>query len=211
MLRRMFLLAMAAVPAGEAWAQSNIMPDTSPRLPPQPGQGLPAADVRFLRDAEALSTAQAEAAQAAAGRMQDEETRRFAQALAEHHRRLAQEVSALAGQVVPGGVRSPASPPAGRVAEVLRRLEQMRGAADLDARRFLAAQLEIHPVLIEMYQTQASQTTIRELGHYAITAMVGLQEDFSTAARLGQRYGLNPPERLLSNPPQYGPGAGPTR
>ena len=91
MLRRTFLHATALSAllgaAGEARAQANIRPDPTPRLPPQPGQGLPLEDVRFLRDAAALSAAQVEAAGAAQSGG-DEEGRRFAAGLAERHRKL---------------------------------------------------------------------------------------------------------------------------
>lgn len=195
--------------AGEARAQANIRPDPTPRLPPQPGQGLPLEDVRFLRDAAALSAAQVEAA-AGAAQAGDEEVRRFATNLAERHRKLGEEIAALAR----GRGVDPAPADAnlgGRVAEAKRRLDGLRGAAAGDARAFLAAQIEVHPVLVEMYQTQASHTTAPEFGRFAITTLVGVQEDFATAVRLGERYGLQRPDRLLSNPPQYGPGAGPPR
>lgn len=227
MFRRTLLLAAAAaaaapaaLTAGKARAQANIAPDPTPRLPPQPGQGLPLEDARFLRNAAALSGAQAEAAALAAERAGDEETRRLAAGLGERHRRLAEQVRGLArargvstdaprtGEEEPGG---------GPMARARQRLEGFRAAAapgggggDL-GREFLAAQLDVHPALVEMYQTQASHTTDRELGRFAITSLVGLQEDFAAAARLGERHGLRRPDRLLANPPQYGPGAGPPR
>lgn len=222
MLKRTLLLAAAAAPAalaaGKARAQANIAPDPTPRLPPQPGQGPPLEDARFLRNAAALSGAQAEAAALAAERAGDEETRRLAASLGERHRRLAEQVRGLArargvstdaprtGEEEPGG---------GPMARARQRLEGFRTAAapgggDL-GREFLAAQIDVHPALVELYQTQASHTTDRELGRFAITSLVGLQEDFAAAARLGERHGLRRPDRLLANPPQYGPGAGPPR
>lgn len=221
MLRRTILLA-AAVPAvgfaaGGARAQANIVPDSTPRLPPQPGQGLPLEDARFLRDAAALSAAEVEAAGLAAERAGDEETRRLAAGLAERHRRLAEQLRGFAGvrgvaldapETGGGGTAG------GRPARAKRRLETFGTVSapggDL-GRDFLAAQIEVHPVLVEMYQTEASHTPDRELGRFAITALVGLQEDFAAAVRLGERHGLRRPDRLLANPPQYGPGAGPPR
>jgi predicted outer membrane protein len=225
MLRRTLLLATAATAApaglavGKAVAQANITPDPTPRLPPQPGQGLPLEDARFLRNAAALSAAQAGAAALAAERASDEGTRRFAAGLAERHRRLVEQVRGLAsargvsadaprpGEEEPGG---------GPMAGARQRLEALRTATgpssggDLN-REFLAAQIEVHPALIELYQTEASHTTDRELGRFAITSLVGLQEDFAAAARLGERHGLRRPDGVLANPPQYGPGAGPPR
>jgi predicted outer membrane protein len=208
MLRRTLLLAAPAtgLAVREAWAQASLRPDPTPRLPPQPGQGLPVEDARFLREAAALSSAQVEAAERAAQGATDEETRRFAADLAERHRGLAQQLTSLARRH--GVPEAGAEAPATRVAEALQRLAGFRHGGDL-GRDFLAAQLEVHPLLVEMYQTEASHTTDRELGRVAITAMVGLQQDFSAAARLGGQHGLATPDWLLSNPPQYGPGAGP--
>ena len=216
MLRRIFLLAApATLAAGAAWAQANLVPDPTPRLPPQPGQGLPVEDRRFLRDAATLSAAQAEVGALAAERAAEEETRRFAAGLAERHRRMAQEIATLSRARGLTDARPDEGVPGERVAEAVQRLNSLRqGAAapggGLD-REFLAAQLQVHPVLVEMYQTEASNSTDREIGSFAITSMVGLQEDFTAAARLGGQYGLAPPDRLLANPPQYGPGAGPAR
>jgi predicted outer membrane protein len=221
MLRRTLLLAAAAVPglaAGDALAQANIRPDPTPRIPPQPGQGLPLEDVRFLRDAAALSAAEAEASRAAAERIGDEETRRLATSIAERHRRLAEQVQGFArtrgisldAQGADQGGGAAGGPPA----QAKRRLDALRAAASGGGdpgREFLAAQIDVHPVLVEMYQVQSSHTTDRDLGRFAITALVGLQEDFGTAVRLGERQGLKPPTGLLANPPQYGPGAGPPR
>jgi hypothetical protein len=228
MLRRTLLLLIAAAAAASlppeaarrARAQTSLRPDPTPRLPPQPGQGLPVEDVRFLRDAAALSAAQAEAGAAFATGGGDggggEETGRFAAALAERHRRLAQEIAELARQRgVELSPRQAGDWPSERIAAPLRRLEGLKGAGQAgggdSARAFLAAELEVHPLLVQMYQAQASDTPDRDLGRFAITTLVGLQEDFATTARLGQRHGLAPPAGLLANPPQYGPGAGPPR
>lgn len=218
MQRRAFLLiaSAAGLAGGRAWAQTSIRPDPTPRLPPQPGQGLPVDDRRFLREAGTLSAAQAEAASRAAQATTNEETRRFATALAERHRGLAEQLSSLTRQRGgPEAAQTAAAAPGPKVARALQRLAGLGqtaapGGSD-PGREFLAAQLEVHPVLVEMYQAEASQTTDRELGRIAITALVGLQEDFATAARLGEGYGLARPEGLLANPPQYGPGTGPAR
>lgn len=212
MLRRSFLLVTpASLATGTAWAQTNIVPDPTPRLPPQAGQRLPVEDVRFLRDAALLSSTLADAAAPVAERAAEEEIRPFAARVAERHRPLAQKISVLARQRdLEQEMRALGSPEV-RVAGALRRLEEMRDGAAAEGRTFLATQLDVYPVLVEMYQTQASHTTDRELSSFAITTMAGLQEEFAAAARLGSQFGLSPPERLLGNPPQYGPGAGPSR
>jgi predicted outer membrane protein len=215
MLRRTLLLIAGATPGlacgRDAAAQANIVPDHTPRLPPQPGQGLPLEDRRFLRDAAALSAAQVEAATQMAGQSSDDETRQLAAALAERHghlsrrlRELTQQSGLQPGQPIPEAA-APSNP---QVADAIRRLAELSNASPRD---FLAAQIAVHPVLVEMYQTQASQTADRELGRFAIITLTGIQEDFAAVVRLGERHGLPRPERLLSNPPQYGPGAGPPR
>ena len=206
-------IAACAVVARGAWAQADLRPAPNPRLPPQPGQGLPLEDRQFLRDALALSTAEAEAAAQATGRGGEEGTRRVATTLAERHRRLAEE---LRGLMTARGLRpdepiSQAEAPSNqRVAEALRHLQALRATPGSE-RDFLAAQVEIHPVLVEMYQTEASQSVDRELGRFAIVNLVGIQEDFAALVPLAERHGVPRPGGLLSNPPQYGPGAGPPR
>lgn len=214
MRRRLLLLAPALggpLPLRGALAQAGIRPDPTPRLPPQPGQGLPIEERRFLRDAAALSAAQADAAARMAGTASDDDVRRMSAAIADRHRRLGEQIHALSAA---RGLRPDAplpeaeAPSSPRVAGALRRLE---GAGTGTERDFLAAQIAVHPVLVEMYQTEASHTVDRELGRFAIITLVGIQEDFAAVVRLGEARGLAQPRGLLSNPPQYGPGAGPSR
>lgn len=211
MQRRTLLLAtMALFATGHAVAQVHIRPDPNPRLPPQPGQGLPLEERRFLRDAAALSAAQVEAATGWTGAGGDEEARGLAANLARRHRELREKLRGLAqarglqpDQALPEA--EALSHP--RVAEALRQLRSARAASPRD---FLAAQSEVHAVLVELYQTEASNSPDRELGRFAIVSLVGIQEDFAAVVRLGERHGLARPDRL-ANPPQYGPGAGPPR
>lgn len=200
MQRRSFLVLAGLLPGATAWAQASLRPDPTPRLPPQPGQGLPLEDRRFLRDALALSRAEAEAAGRAEGQG-GEEVRRFAAAVAGRHRRLAQQIEALARERNAGVAEGEAAPGVARALRLLAAPGQAAGDAE---RGFLAAQLEIHPTLAALYQAQASQTTDRDLARLAITALAGIQEDFAAATRLGAPLGLAPPERTIANPPQYG-------
>ena len=197
-MQRRFLLVLASLlPGSTAWAQAGLRPDATPRLPPQPGQGRPLEDRRFLRDALALSRAQVEAAGRAAGHA-GEEVRRLAVSVADRHRALAQQIERMAQD---RNAAEAAAPDDSRVGEALRHL----AAAGTGEREFLLAELQVHPVMAELYQEQASQTTDRELARMAITALVGIQEDFAAATRLGAPLGLAPPERIIPNPPQYGP------
>jgi hypothetical protein len=165
-------------------------------------------DLLFLRNAAMLSEAQVNAARQVTNQEgASDDLRSFATRFAERHQRIQRELETLSQHRGAGEALARLERPRGRVAEALQRISQPAP----DARGFLATQLAIHPVLVEMYQTEAAQTTYQELGRFAITTLVGLQEDFTEAARLGQRHGIAPSDRLLSNPPQYGPGAGPMR
>jgi predicted outer membrane protein len=213
-MRRRILFLAALAPLGlsatrGARAQIRIRPDSSPRLPQQPGQGLPIEDRRFIRDAMALSAAQLRAASQAASAGGEQETSRLAAALAERHRRLLDELHSLATArgLQPDAPIPEAEAPSGpQVAAAIRRLH-----AASDPRAFLAAEVELHPVLVELYQTEASNSLDHQLSQFAIVSLVGIQEDFAAVVRLAERQGLPRPEGMLSNPPQYGPGAGPRR
>lgn len=210
MLRRPLLTLLAALATGQVQAQSTLRPDPTPRLPPQPGQGLPLEDLRFLRDAAALSRTQVEVAGRVAGKGGSEDISRFAGALVERHRALAQQIAALIQQH--GGLEAAGPQPDADITQALRQLEATGspGAAAEGERAFLTAELQVHPVLIRLYQAQASQSTDRGLARVAIVALVGIQEDFATATRLAAPLGLKPPDQTIANPPQYG-GSGPSR
>jgi hypothetical protein len=59
------------------------------------------------------------------------------------------------------------------------------------SRTFLGAQLKIGQQLVELYQTQASNSTDTGLASFSITTLVQLQQHFGTAQQLGARYGLS--------------------
>jgi hypothetical protein len=106
-----------------------------------------------------------------------------------------------------GGLEAAGAQQDSRIAQALRQLETPSDSAGASARAersFLVTELQVHPVLVEMYQAQASQSTDRELARVAIGALVGIQEDFATAIRLGATMGLAAPEPMIANPPQYG-------
>ena len=147
MLRRMLLPAIAFVScARKGLAQSSLRPDPAPRLPPQPGQGLPAGDVRFLARVRRLSEAQVEAGRIAAGKASDPAVRELGAKIAEEQAGLLRRLDALAEShrldprpATGGGNPNDAS---------LAALRQASGE-EID-RRFLARELALYPSLEEM-------------------------------------------------------------
>src|SRR6478735_4650988 len=102
MLRRtLFLLAGLTGPAagaGLAHAQTRMTPDPTPRLPPQPGQGLAVEDLRGLQRAARLCDAQVEAGRLGAEKAAAPAVRALAEAIATDHSRFRQQVGAIAAE-----------------------------------------------------------------------------------------------------------------
>lgn len=202
MLRRRLLLPAAFFPAvfaaSGARAQVGITPGTTPRVPPQPGQGLPIEDVRFLRRAVRLSEAQAEAGRLAAEKATNPEVRRLAAAVAQEeaelHRKL--ENLAKARGVDLQQAEAAAAPPADASLAALR-----QASGDEVDRRFLARQLGLYTQQARMYQSEASATPDAELSQIAIAALAALRAHFETARQLGVPYGLR--AETVEAPPQY--------
>lgn len=89
-MKRSFVLAACILPllAGTAVGQANIVPDPSPRLPPQPGQGLPLEDLRFLERGTDQSAIQMKIGKLAAERASDEAVRQFGSQVATDHKQI---------------------------------------------------------------------------------------------------------------------------
>ena len=197
MLRRTLLLAaLLAAPLGEALAQTRIVPDPTPRLPAQPGQGLSAEDARSLQRAARLSEAQVEAGRLGAERAGGAEVRQLAASIAEEHARLRQALGTLAAehQVALQGREA-----AGIEDRSLGALRQASGEA-FD-RAFLARQLSLHRIMAQLYQTMASNSPEPALQRFGITALAALRAHFETARTLGAGFGLS--ADTVENPPQY--------
>ncbi len=203
MLRRTLLLAatalvpaVAAAPRG-ASAQARLRPDPTPRVPPQPGQGLPAEDAHFLRRASRLSAAQIEAGRIAAEKATNPEVRQLGAGIAEEHTRLRQQLDALAQR---HGIDLRAGPGAtGPEDTALAALRQANGE-EVD-RRFLARELALYQPLAEMYQTAASNSPEPDIQRLGIAALAALRSHYETEGRLAGRYGLR--AEPVENPPQY--------
>lgn len=198
MLRRtLFLLTgLAALPPGPGRAQTRITPDPTPRLPPQPGQGMPIEDLRALQRAALFCDAQAEAGQLGAERARSPEVRQLAGAIAADHARFRQALAAVAAErklELPNRAAARIQDPS---------LDALRGASgDGFDRAFLARQLGLYRPMAELFQTMASNSPEPALQRLGITALAAVRAHFETARKLGEPMGLR--AQTVENPPQY--------
>jgi predicted outer membrane protein len=198
MMKRSFVLAACILPllAGNAAGQANIVPDPLPRLPPQPGQGLPLEDLRFLEQGTDQSAIQIEIGELAAERASDEALSQLGSQVATDHEQIRQKLTELAQR---RGVEVSARTPDEAWRGTIDQLQGQSGE-DFD-RAFLDVQLKIGRQLVELYQTQASNSTDTGLASFAITTLVQLQQHFAIAQQLAAQYGLSPD--TVEQPPQY--------
>jgi predicted outer membrane protein len=198
MMKRSFVLAACILPllVGDAAGQANIIPDPSPRLPPQPGQGLPLEDLRFLERGIDQSVIQIEMGELAAEKASDEALSQLGRQVATDHEQIRQKLVELAQQRgVEASARTPDEAGQGAIDQL-----QRQSGEDFD-RAFLDMQLKTGQQLVELYQTQASNSTDTGLASFAITTLVQLQQHFATAQQLGAQHGLS--VETVEQPPQY--------
>lgn len=200
MLRRTLLLAAGfAVPlclAGGTWAQRSLVPDPTPRIPAQPGQGLPVEDVRSLQRAARLSDVQAEVGRLATEKATSAEIRQLAARIAEDHARFRRTVGELAAA---RRVELPDREAAGIEDRSLTTLRETTGEA-FD-RAFLARQLSLYRPMAELYQTMASNSPDTMLARFGILSLAAVRAHFETVRALGSRSGLS--VDTIESPPQY--------
>lgn len=200
MLRRTLLLAAGfAAPlcsAGRTWAQRSLVPDPTPRIPAQPGQGLPVADVRSLQRAARLSDVQAEAGKLATEKATSAEIRQLAARIAEDHERFRRTVGESAAA---RRVELPDREVAGIEDRSLTALREAAGEA-FD-RAFLARQLSLYRPMAELYQTMASNSPDTALARFGIIALAAVRAHFERARALGAPLGLS--VDTIESPPQY--------
>lgn len=204
---RIALLAAALVFAlgSHAWGQANLRPDPEPRVPAQPGQAPPAEDVEFLKTATAMSRLEVRMGDAAA-RLTLPELQQLGRRIADDHRALERDVTALAkergvdvsnadlavpGQGEPGGgaVTSSRHAPGQPYAQAPQRLAKLSG--DQLDRDFVREQLLLHDRLVDLYQTQASNTPDSPLAGFAIKALVTIKRDQDDLRRFARQIGLS--------------------
>jgi predicted outer membrane protein len=206
-----------AVLSGPAWSQANIKPDPDPRVPPQPGQSLPAEDALFLKEAASASQGQAELGRLATEKAPDDAFRSLAQRIAETHVRLTGDLKRLtdartlppADRLQPertdafgaaGAVSNPENAREGMVQEALRSLSGETGEAF--GKGYVETQLRLHDRLVDLYQTQASHTPDRELSTFAITSLVAIQKDRDALRQMAGQFGVE--TSAGGQPVQYG-------
>jgi predicted outer membrane protein len=55
---------------------------------------------------------------------------------------------------------------------------------------YVEAQLRLHDRLVDLYQTEASNTPDRELATFAITSLVAIQKDRDALRQIAERFGI---------------------
>ncbi|WP_431858547.1 DUF4142 domain-containing protein [Azospirillum sp.] len=202
------VLVVLAALSGPAWAQANLRPDPNPRVPPQPGQALPVEDALFLRQATAASQGQQELGRLAAEKAPDDAFKAMAQGIADTHRKLAEQLKGLAqGHPLPpadalkpertdamgaaGAVTNPANAHEDMARDAVNTLKGASGEAF--AKGYIEAQLRIHDRIVDLYQTEASNTPARELATFAITSLVAIQKDRDALRQTAGRFGIKAP------------------
>lgn len=187
-----FLAASAAL----AYGQSNLKPDATPRLPAQPGQGLPLEDQAFFSHAENLSAAVIDAGRVCAAKAGDAQVKALGEDLVAVHTAQLEKTRALADKFkAPPAPAAAAHPWDAEIAT----LKGLSGEA-LD-RECLRWYWRAHMALVDLYQTQASQTPENDLAKFAILSLAQIQERFDRVRPLGAKYGLK--TETLGQPPQY--------
>ncbi len=200
----LILMGLTAL-SGPAWSQANIRPDPTPRVPPQPGQSLPVEDALFLREAALASQGQDELGRLAAEKAPDDALRSLAQRISETHGRLGGALKRLidartlppADKLQPertdafgaaGAVSNPENARGGMAQEAVQSLTGAGGEAF--GKGYVEAQLRLHDRLVDLYQTEASNTPDRELATFAITSLVAIQKDRDALRQIAERFGI---------------------
>lgn len=182
--------------AGSVWGQTSLIPKSNPRLPPQAGEGLPHADQEFLKKAMSFNALQLEAATIAAEKAQSEQVKQLAATLVNDHRNELKRIRELAESRSVILDNDEADPLQRQSVEDLKGV----GGGDFD-RDYIAVELDLHRRIVELYQTQASNSTDTGLASFAITSLVPIQRHFDHVQALGAERGLTIDR--VKQPPQY--------
>ena len=178
----LILMMLAGTPA---IAQSNIKPDSTPRFPSQPGQGLPVEDRQFITRAVNLSDAEIQAGRLAAEKASSEPLRKFGEGAAADHEKLRATIEHLAHK---NGIPLQEHASRSTWQSELQRIGGLSGQEF--EREYLAWQLQTHLALAELYQTEASNTSETELAKFAITSLNRIQARFDQVKQLGAQQGI---------------------
>jgi putative membrane protein len=190
------LSAMLLLGSHQTLGQTNIKPETMPRLPPQPGQGLPVADQQFLERAANLSEAEIEAGRLGAVKATSPELKEISQQLSTDHQSLQRSLQGLAQK---NRVTLQAHPSRQDWQRDLQRMRDLSGQ-EFD-REYLRWQLQAHLTLVNLYQTEASQSPETDLARFAIVTLTAIQRRFDRAKQLGAEQGVA--IDTIGQPPQY--------
>lgn len=212
------LAIVAALATPPAWGQANLTPDPVPRLPAQPGQSPPAEDVEFLKTATAMSRVENQLG-AVAKNVSLPELRQLGGRIADNHRALESEVAKLAqerrvdlsqadlavpNQGGPGGAASAVTSPqhvtGAQARQAMERLSGLHG--DALNRGFVQEQMQLHDRLVDLYQTQASNTADGALASFAIKKLVVIQRDRDELRQFARQFGVGVDEQGQAR--QYG-------
>ncbi|EKV27601.1 hypothetical protein C882_1447 [Caenispirillum salinarum AK4] len=204
-----------------AWGQANIKPDTDPRIPQESTETLPSEDREFLRTAVALNKVEDRLGDLAVERAGNADLQELAVDIASEMMRIDSRLHRFAREAgvdvqdpdltvddaggsiggAAAAVTWPANVGGAQTKAAVEDLSQLEGEA-FDA-RFIEAQLNIHDRLIDLYQTQASNSADREIASFAIKALVTIQRNEAVLKALAPRYGVE--FDANGQPPQYGP------
>lgn len=210
------VLALAvALSSGNAAAQANLRPDPTPRIPPQPGQGLPLEDTQFLAAAQRISRLEGSLATLGAERG-GADVKALAATLGGDHQRLEGDLQkrtrerGVSGSTAgtdprdggPGGAAGAVTAPANAVPRGEQAMKELSGVTGEEFdRRWVQEQLAIHDRLVDLYQTEASHSPDPDLAKFAIITLATIQERRGALRDLGKRYGLKP--EATGQPWQY--------
>lgn len=211
-------LALLVALGGPAWGQANLRPDVQPRVPAQPGQIPPAEDVEFLKTATAMSRVEIQLGEMSA-KASSKDVQQIGRRIADNQRAMEGEVAALAKQrgvdlshaelAVPekGGPGGAASAVTSarhasgvQAQQAVKRLSGLSG--DEFNKAFIEEQLALHDRLVDLYQTEASNTPDTGLASFAIKALVTIQQDRDELRRLAGEMGIA--TGRTGQAPQYG-------
>ncbi|GHD24348.1 DUF4142 domain-containing protein [Tianweitania populi] len=190
------VVASLLLSGAPALAQNSLKPDSTPALPVQEGQALPAADQDFLQHANNMSLAEIEAAKLGAEKASDPALKALSAELVSKHEALSKRLQEEAARFGTEDVK----PDAGHAWDAdIQRLKSLDGEA-FD-KEYVSWQMRVHQGLVALYQKQASDTPQTELAKFAITTMNEIQQQFNGIKEAGAKFGLE--VDAVGQPPQY--------
>jgi predicted outer membrane protein len=196
--RRLLLRGAAAFPfilyGAAAQAQDRITPDSSLRLPRQPGAGPSVEDRVFIDQAIGAANAAIKAGAAVERQARSDVVRRVGRDIAADQQATKAELTRLAyGK----GIQ-----PSGAAPKELTALSDIGGAADADFdRRYLTAQYRASRWLTALYQNEMAATQDPEIRTFTAGRVLTLRKHLEAIEAAASSVGLR--LEAPQNPPQY--------